>query len=100
MARIAAANIGPDTPIYCVNDYLQTVNFYLRRNCTLLMDEFYSHYFYRDGKPGPGPVSAARVLAILKFALIRTTGLPLASRPLGSMTCTMRPALSRIRSIR
>lgn len=30
-----------------------------RRNCTLLLDEFYSHYFYKDGKPGPGPVSAA-----------------------------------------
>src|ERR1051326_3863548 len=29
------------------------------RGCTLLMDEFYSHYFFRDGKPGPGPVSAA-----------------------------------------
>jgi aspartate/methionine/tyrosine aminotransferase len=30
-----------------------------RRNCTLLMDEFYSHYFFRDGKAGPGPVSSA-----------------------------------------
>lgn len=30
-----------------------------RRNCTLLMDEFYSHYFFQNGRPGPGPVSAA-----------------------------------------
>jgi len=30
-----------------------------RRNCTILMDEFYSHYFFSDGKPGAGPVSAA-----------------------------------------
>lgn len=30
-----------------------------RRGCTLLMDEFYSHYVYRGGRPGPGPVSAA-----------------------------------------
>src|SRR5687767_2242420 len=30
-----------------------------RRNCTLLMDEFYSHYFFQDGKPGAGPVSSA-----------------------------------------
>ncbi|MEX2218575.1 MAG: pyridoxal phosphate-dependent aminotransferase [Phycisphaerales bacterium] len=31
-----------------------------RRNCTLLMDEFYSHYHYaEDGGPAEGPVSAA-----------------------------------------
>ncbi len=31
-----------------------------RRSCTLLMDEFYSHYIYgADGAPGDGPVSAA-----------------------------------------
>lgn len=30
-----------------------------RRRCTLLMDEFYSHYVFRDGQPGAGPVSAA-----------------------------------------
>ncbi len=30
-----------------------------RRGCTLIMDEFYSHYFFRDGKPGPGPISSA-----------------------------------------
>jgi N-succinyldiaminopimelate aminotransferase len=30
-----------------------------KRNCTLLMDEFYSHYFFSEGKPGAGPVSAA-----------------------------------------
>jgi len=30
-----------------------------RRNCTLLMDEFYSHYIFQDGKPGAGPVSSA-----------------------------------------
>ncbi|MBC7836076.1 MAG: pyridoxal phosphate-dependent aminotransferase [Phycisphaerales bacterium] len=30
-----------------------------RRNCTLLMDEFYSHYIFEGGKPGAGPVSAA-----------------------------------------
>ncbi|MCC6675517.1 MAG: pyridoxal phosphate-dependent aminotransferase [Phycisphaerales bacterium] len=30
-----------------------------RRRCTLLMDEFYSHYIFKDGKPGAGPVSAA-----------------------------------------
>lgn len=35
------------------------VNMARRRNCTLLMDEFYSHYFFTDGKPGAGPVSAA-----------------------------------------
>lgn len=30
-----------------------------RRRCTLLMDEFYSHYIFKDGKPGDGPVSTA-----------------------------------------
>jgi N-succinyldiaminopimelate aminotransferase len=30
-----------------------------KRHCTLLMDEFYSHYFFSDGKPGAGPISAA-----------------------------------------
>lgn len=30
-----------------------------RRRCTLLMDEFYSHYIFRNGTPGDGPVSAA-----------------------------------------
>lgn len=30
-----------------------------RRNCTLLMDEFYSHYIFEGGRPGAGPVSAA-----------------------------------------
>src|SRR6185436_16113193 len=31
-----------------------------RRSCTLLLDEFYSHYHYADdGSPAPGPVSAA-----------------------------------------
>ncbi len=30
-----------------------------RRGCTLLMDEFYSHYVYRGGRPAEGPVSAA-----------------------------------------
>ncbi len=29
------------------------------RGCTLLMDEFYSHYVFARGEPGPGPVSAA-----------------------------------------
>ena len=30
------------------------------RDCTLLMDEFYSHFIYTaDGQPGSGPVSAA-----------------------------------------
>lgn len=29
------------------------------RRCTLLLDEFYSHFIYEDGKPGAGPVSAA-----------------------------------------
>ena len=33
-----------------------------RRKCTLLMDEFYSHYVFRDGIPGPGPVSAAEFI--------------------------------------
>ncbi len=30
-----------------------------KRNCTLLMDEFYSHYIFNNGKAGPGPVSSA-----------------------------------------
>jgi aspartate/methionine/tyrosine aminotransferase len=30
-----------------------------KRRCTLLMDEFYSHYVFQGGKPGAGPVSAA-----------------------------------------
>lgn len=30
-----------------------------RRRCTLLMDEFYSHYIFRNGAPGEGPVSSA-----------------------------------------
>lgn len=30
-----------------------------RRRCTLLMDEFYSHYVFQNGRPGAGPVSAA-----------------------------------------
>jgi aspartate/methionine/tyrosine aminotransferase len=31
-----------------------------RRNCTLLLDEFYSHYHYTErGEPAAGPVSAA-----------------------------------------
>lgn len=30
-----------------------------RRKCTLLMDEFYSHYVYRSGRPAEAPVSAA-----------------------------------------
>lgn len=30
-----------------------------KRQCTLLMDEFYSHFIYKDGKPGAGPVSSA-----------------------------------------
>ncbi|MCC6659616.1 MAG: pyridoxal phosphate-dependent aminotransferase [Phycisphaerales bacterium] len=30
-----------------------------RRNCTLLMDEFYSHYVFTGGRAGAGPVSAA-----------------------------------------
>jgi aspartate/methionine/tyrosine aminotransferase len=29
------------------------------RRCTLLMDEFYSHYVFENGRPAPGPVSAA-----------------------------------------
>ena len=32
-----------------------------KQDCTLLLDEFYSHYVYTsDGKPGDGPISAAR----------------------------------------
>lgn len=30
-----------------------------RRNVTLLMDEFYSHFVFARGNPGPGPVSSA-----------------------------------------
>ncbi len=30
-----------------------------RRRCTLLLDEFYSHYVYRGGRGAEGPVSAA-----------------------------------------
>ncbi len=33
-----------------------------KRNTTLLMDEFYSHYIFNNGKPGPGPVSTAAFL--------------------------------------
>ena len=34
------------------------------RDCFLLLDEFYSHFIYTgDGKPGPGPVSAAKYVA-------------------------------------
>lgn len=36
MAETAAPLLAPDTPVYCVSDYLQSVNFYLRRNCTLV----------------------------------------------------------------
>lgn len=31
-----------------------------RRRITLILDEFYSHYAFRDGRPGDGPVSGAR----------------------------------------
>lgn len=32
-----------------------------KKECTLLLDEFYSHYIYTaDGGPSPGPVSAAK----------------------------------------
>ncbi len=32
-------------------------------SCTLLLDEFYSHFIYdKDGNPGPGPVSAASLV--------------------------------------
>jgi aspartate/methionine/tyrosine aminotransferase len=32
-----------------------------RTGCLLVLDEFYSHFIYEpDGRPGPGPVSAAR----------------------------------------
>ncbi|MFM9996091.1 MAG: pyridoxal phosphate-dependent aminotransferase [Phycisphaerales bacterium] len=30
-----------------------------RRGCTLFMDEFYSHYVYRNGRPADAPVSIA-----------------------------------------
>ncbi|MFT3906347.1 MAG: glycosyltransferase family 39 protein [Steroidobacteraceae bacterium] len=36
MARAVAPYLQADTPVYCVEDYLQTVNFYLRRNCSLV----------------------------------------------------------------
>ena len=32
-----------------------------RHNCTLILDEFYSHFIYNpNGEPGEGPVSAAQ----------------------------------------
>jgi len=38
--------------------YLSTAR---ERSCTLILDEFYSHFIYdADGNPGPGPVSGAR----------------------------------------
>lgn len=37
----------------------QWVQMARRRGCTLLMDEFYSHYVFSGGVPGSGPVSTA-----------------------------------------
>lgn len=33
-----------------------------KENCTLIIDEFYSHFIYENGKPGDSPVSAAEFI--------------------------------------
>jgi 4-amino-4-deoxy-L-arabinose transferase-like glycosyltransferase len=36
LVAATAARLGPDTAFYCVDEYLQSVPFYLRRTCTLV----------------------------------------------------------------
>jgi hypothetical protein len=36
LVAAAAAHLGPDTEFFCVDEYLQSAPFYLRRTCTLV----------------------------------------------------------------
>ena len=41
------------------NDLKTYVQVAIKNNCTLIFDEFYSHFIFEKNKPGKGPVSAA-----------------------------------------
>lgn len=67
-ARVEAERIGallisnpcnPTGVVIAGDELAAWVALARRRRVTLLLDEFYSHYTFRDGKPGAGPVSAA-----------------------------------------
>lgn len=50
---------NPTGNVISGNDLKTYVNSASENNCTLIFDEFYSHFIYNENFPGSGPVSAA-----------------------------------------
>ena len=59
-AFILSNPCNPTGQVMAGDELARLVHGAVARGCTLLLDEFYSHFIYtEDGRPGDGPVSAA-----------------------------------------
>ncbi len=59
-AFVVSNPCNPTGALLAGADLAATLDVARRRRCTLVLDEFYSHYIYtKDGAPGDGPVSGA-----------------------------------------